>query len=53
MSYFFQVDDLLGKHSDLVEGFNEFLTQWESNGNVTTNFPINTKSNFFCPFYYF
>lgn len=25
------VGDLLGKHSDLVEGFNEFLTQCESN----------------------
>lgn len=46
--FFFKVGNLLGKHADLMEGFDEFLVQCEKNGNVQVQnkFSLSTKSSF-------
>lgn len=33
LSFTCQMGDLLGRYSDLMDGFNEFLTRCERNGN--------------------
>ena len=48
MKIIYKVGNLLGKHADLMEGFDEFLAQCEKNGNVQvqTKFSLSTKSSF-------
>ena len=37
----FQVTDLLGKHSDLMDEFNDFLERCENIGNCFSDFLLN------------
>jgi len=47
------VGDLLGKYADIMEGFDDFVTQCEKNGNVQAIYSLSTKSSFLFLFYYF